>query len=249
LKILRLIQKDFIIEARQKRTSVFIWHVAKKKNESSKADRPLLLHNKLVKNFRAALRFYVFSTARDRNRYSFLFLYIFLFRGSDLIGFLNIETVGIRRKREMADKILILKIWEISMCCRNGRTEKQESKDYSMLLLYGVNIYIITLLLERSIQITLRMTNIFQAVCPLCKYSGSQRSNLSRNEYSRGNTPVDIRMHKQVGKRRKENRGEETEFCSAFIIFLKLRPRRDSRVSNCQDSSTCCSLITPERRC
>jgi len=168
LKILRLIQKDFIIGARQKRTSVFIWHVAKKKNDSSKADRPLLLHNKLVKNFRAALRFYVFSTARDRNRYSYLFLYIFLFRGSDLIGFLNIETVDIRRKREMANKILILKIWKISMCCRNGeKTRIQGLLDAASLrrkYLYVWHNKHNNFNNERSIQITLRMTNIFQTV-------------------------------------------------------------------------------------
>lgn len=84
------------------------------------------------------------------------------------------------------------------------------------------------------------------------------------NIFSRGNAPVNIRVHKQANREEGEGRedrgtGKEREeggdgacsrrekFCSAFIIFLKLRPRRDSRVSNCQDSSTCCSLITPER--
>lgn len=75
--------------------------------------------------------------------------------------------------------------------------------------LYGVNIYMITLLLEwRLIQITLCMTNIFQAVCPLNILVVGDRIYPARifsrkcgSKYSR----------KKVRKRRKGDRGWERQ--------------------------------------
>lgn len=94
--------------------------------------------------------------------------------------------------------------------CRTRRKKESEGGekfgDYSEApLLHDVNICTITLLLKRSIQITICMRNIFhivRSIVPSFKAFSLPKIEFISLEYSRGNAPVNIRARKQVSKTR-----------------------------------------------